>query len=645
PPWIRDVRHELDHSPAWEVLSDNLYERVEVILDAHGLGHFSDLRPAEQVILLEEAQRKMVSDGNKVYHAFEAQFSKIMDAKIAKEARRARLLEDNENKADGADEALYLERIIETAAEGAVCLLRELPREHAGSLRLMLNRSIPSRSRLDIWKLLLSHSTAKEEYTIITKQNANLTISGQDVQITHRCQALLETNRMTQTRVLPISSRNVILMKTVLSYHHACKMPQKQQGQRQADAVTIPDSYIHFIIPLCVVMETTPAVGGGGAPIPNPNQGKPPERQMGRVIVELVGMFEAALEAGLGSLATPRVGVGDERGSSHPPTGSGTPTRQIPRAGGTTRKAREVVREDSVSPPWVETAFQALMGGLPALLAHIGEVYSGALKEEHLHSRRRGGTRESPGGRDHSNHAGAGRRGSTRGDAGEEDAEDGSRKDERDDTRRLGEPGDGSEVGSDDGGRYSDTSTRNGHEDEPGGRKEAKADTGAHEEGEEGRQSKEGKEGKEKFPQAQDPPLLDPKAAKEGLRSLLMPLVSVALVGHLSKDSLVFVWDQAVMGGFHAIIPRFAAMVLASVEQELLLCSTMVRMSNVVHDHSLIITVSQLQELMEKHCMSTLRKELEVGEKLAPVLVGPDLETATQIMEQTYSIHTRDLQQ
>lgn len=73
---------------------------------------------------------------------------------------RVRIDQDEGAKRDGADEALYLDRILEAAAEGAVALLRELPREHLGSLRLMLNQPIPSRARLEIWKLLLRHTSA-----------------------------------------------------------------------------------------------------------------------------------------------------------------------------------------------------------------------------------------------------------------------------------------------------------------------------------------------------------------------------------------------------------------------------------------------------------------------------------------------------
>lgn len=75
---------------------------------------------------------------------------------------RARVEQDETAKRGGTDEVLYLDRILDSAAEGAVSLLRELPREHLGSLRLMLNQPVPSRARLDIWRLLLKHTAVRE---------------------------------------------------------------------------------------------------------------------------------------------------------------------------------------------------------------------------------------------------------------------------------------------------------------------------------------------------------------------------------------------------------------------------------------------------------------------------------------------------
>lgn len=75
---------------------------------------------------------------------------------------RQRVDQDEAAKRGGTDEALYLDRILDSAAKGAVSLLKELPREHLGSLRLMLNQPVPSRARLDIWRLLLKHTAVWE---------------------------------------------------------------------------------------------------------------------------------------------------------------------------------------------------------------------------------------------------------------------------------------------------------------------------------------------------------------------------------------------------------------------------------------------------------------------------------------------------
>ncbi|CAN0365258.1 unnamed protein product, partial [Pylaiella littoralis] len=105
PAWVVNVREEISRSPAWEVLSDQLYDRVSIVLKSHGLGHFSDLCSAEQVTLLEEAHREIMSEDNKVYQVFESQFSKFMDTEIAKEAR-ARVEQDETAKRGGTDEVL-----------------------------------------------------------------------------------------------------------------------------------------------------------------------------------------------------------------------------------------------------------------------------------------------------------------------------------------------------------------------------------------------------------------------------------------------------------------------------------------------------------------------------------------------------------
>ncbi|CAM9327817.1 unnamed protein product, partial [Choristocarpus tenellus] len=583
PSWISHVRGELGNSPAWEVLSNNLYHRIEMILKSHGLGHFSDLQSAEQVALLEEAQREMMLAGSDVYRAFEVQFSKIMDTEIAKEARRMILHEGIGHKADEADEALYLERILDIAAEGAVCLLQDLPREHMGSLRLMLNQPIPMRSRLELWKLLLSHTVVRGEYNLSMKQNQNLTISGHDVQITHRCQSLLESGRIAESNILPISSRNVILMKTVLSYHHACRM--SQPGLKQTDEYKkIPESYLHFMIPLCAVMETA-------SPTAQP---KLQEKNMGEKIADLIEMFEAALDAGLKSLVDQSEMLTD---------------RKHQRVGG--HEGLEGLRyedDEDKELPWVEVAFQALLPSLPSLLNHIGQVHAGLTNSCMDDKDHRMGDGDNTG----------------EDEKGQEDIDSShGHKIEQND---LGNEEYGVQVEERHGkGDSKQSSQPMSHESTQGNNKEDGTENDRKTRGTRSSQFNAG-------------------AARRGLKALLSPLVTVSLVGYLRKDSLMFVWDQAVMGGFGAMVPRVAAMIVASIGSELMMCSSEARMALTLHTHSPTVTVSQLQELMERHCLVSVRQELKVGEGLAPEIVGPDLKTATNILEQAYSFHTRGFQ-
>lgn len=63
-------------------------------------------------------------------------------------------------------------------------------------------------------------------------------------------QTLLESGRVADSHLLPFTSKNVILVKTVLSYYHACKMTKP--GDKAT--ATIPDCLFHFLIPLCAVV-------------------------------------------------------------------------------------------------------------------------------------------------------------------------------------------------------------------------------------------------------------------------------------------------------------------------------------------------------------------------------------------------------
>ncbi|CAN0048640.1 unnamed protein product, partial [Ectocarpus fasciculatus] len=132
--------------------------------------------------------------------------------------------------------------------------------------------------------------------------------------------------------------------------------------------------------------------------------------------------------------------------------------------------------------------------------------------------------------------------------------------------------------------------------------------------------------------------------ARVALWALLEPLVTVGLVGHLGADACLFAWDQAVIAGFGVMLPRVAAMVVAAAADKLGACLTFAVMSEALLSHAHLVSTSQLQELMEAHCMPSIRKEMRVSHKLCPEIIGPTLKTATDILDSAYSKRTREAQ-
>ncbi|CAM9738436.1 unnamed protein product [Ectocarpus sp. 13 AM-2016] len=659
PAWVVNVREEIGRSPAWEVLSDQLFERVSTVLKSHGLGHFSDLSSPEQITLLEEAHRDIMSENNKVYQAFESQFSKSMDAEIAKEAR-ARVVQDNR---EGTEEAQYLDRILDSAAEGAVSLLRELPREHLGSLRLMLNQAVPSKTRLDIWRLLLKHTAAREEYELLVRQNRNSTISGQDIYITHRCQAtphvrrnislshkvLLESGSVASRRILPLSSRNVVLMKTVLSYHHACKMTKR--GQKAT--ANIPESFLHFLVPLCAVItrrssySSSSSSSSASATTTTAAASSLREQEIDVMIERLVEMFEGALEAGLEGLVDPKELPGGTGVSGSGAGGVATiRTKKSARSPKTATRAAET-KEDSgdgrgsadnvVLPDWVDKSYGVLVLGFHELLDHVARVHLGLAVAAAPSEENKGDSGKTGDGRTNTDDSSSSAVGETRASNAATD-------------EQQHQPQENQQQGQ-------DRATQ-----PPSPRRTSAATSRRAALLSQGQPSSEapslgkGSDGVDMPSSSRTDSTTDSRTsvhlpevteyqARVALWALLEPLVTMGLVGHLGADACLFAWDQAVIAGFDVMLPRVAAMVLAAAADKLGACLTFAVMSEALISHTHLVSTSQLQELMEAHCMPSIRKEMRVSHKLCPEIIGPTLKTATDILDSAYSKRTREAQE
>ncbi|CBJ25470.1 conserved unknown protein [Ectocarpus siliculosus] len=619
PAWVVNVREEIGRSPAWEVLSDQLFERVSTVLKSHGLGHFSDLSSPEQITLLEEAHRDIMSENNKVYQAFESQFSKSMDAEIAKEAR-ARVVQDSTANREGTEEAQYLDRILDSAAEGAVSLLRELPREHLGSLRLMLNQAVPSRARLDIWRLLLKHTAV-----------------------------LLESGSVASRRILPLSSRNVVLMKTVLSYHHACKMTKR--GQKAT--TNIPEPFVHFLVPLCAVItgrssySSSSSSSNAAATATTAAASSLREQEIDIMIERLVEMFEGALEAGLEGLVDQKELPGGTGVSGSGAGGvSTTRAKKSARSPKTATRAAET-KENSgdgrggadniVLPDWVDKSYGVLVPGFRGLLDHVTRVHLGLAVAAVPSEGNKGDNGKTGDGRINTADGSSSAVGET---GASNAATDGQQQQPQENQQR----GQDSATQPTSPRRTSSATSRRAALLSQGQPSSEAPSLGKGADGVDMPSSSRTDSTTDSRTSAHLPEVTESQA-RVALWALLEPLVTVGLVGHLGADACLFAWDQAVIAGFGVMLPRVAAMVVAAAADKLGACLTFAVMSEALFSHAHLVSTSQLQELMEAHCMPSIRKEMRVSHKLCPEITGPTLKTATDILDSAYSKRTREAQE
>ncbi|CAN0299452.1 unnamed protein product, partial [Ectocarpus fasciculatus] len=202
---------------------------------------------------------------------------------------------------------------------------------------------------------------------------------------------LLESGSVASRRILPLSSRNVVLMKTVLSYHHACKMTKR--GEKAT--ANIPESFVHFLVPLCAVITRRSSYSSSSSSSSSSNAAASAvaapsslrEQEIDVMIERLVEMFEGALEAGLEGLVDPKElpGVTGVSGSGAGGVAT-TRTKKSTKSPKTATRAAETKETsgdgrggaDIISlPDWVDKSYGVLAPGFRGLVDHVARVHLG----------------------------------------------------------------------------------------------------------------------------------------------------------------------------------------------------------------------------------------------------------------------------
>lgn len=443
--------------------------------------------------------------------------------------------------------------------------------------------------------------------------------------------ALLESGRVASRRLLPLSSRNVVLMKTVLSYHHACKMGNGNSSSKRGEKVTtgdIPESFVHFLVPLCAVVtrgavlfSTSSSSNAAAAATAVTNQ----KEQTIEVMIEgLVEMFEAALEAGLAGLVDPK----ELSGSGGAAGGSVAATKKTAK---TLKEARgtELSGDDSGTgkgsdggnggssgdqvdfPAWVEKSHDVLVPGFRGLIDHITRVHLGLVVEPLPVATAAAGDGDGD-----DDDAAAASEGGVAAEAESKregdvdiDIDFGKGKDDDNDEKIDGTKAAAAATAA--SGRSSSFTVS--ENEAPGAAvhgEEQKHDEQGQQEGADGGKGNVLSSGTETPPATSGTngssgsgnrsgdagaplPEVSGSQARAALCALLKPLVTVGLVGHLGADACLFAWDQAVVAGFGVMIPRMAAMVMAAAADKLGACVTFAVMSEALLSHTHLVSVSE----------------------------------------------------
>ena len=418
-----------------------------------------------------------------------------------------------------------------------------------------------------------------------------------------------------------------MLMKTVLSYHHACLMTKP--GEKAT--AKIPESFVHFLVPLCAVAtrgssSSSSSHGSGAVAAAAPNL------KIESQIEGLVEMFEGALEAGLEGLVDPEElgdGGGGDAGSVVATRGKKASKAPKPARVAEPPKSEGAGGEcvgssaDKEVPAWVDKAHGVLIPGLQELVDHVARVHLGLAVAPPVARSSEGGASEQKKDDGDGVHAVADAHGENSSPGGEaeasgvadEKARAGGNDDQQQRAQQSGGEGiaqppssprrksSASRRASLSSRRRKGSSTAANAEDKSAGDPTATGPDGASDGGGGEREEtgetdstsvgRRGSSGTSAGSSAVPLASVSKSQARAALWALLKPLVAAGLVGHLGADACLFAWDQAVIGGFGVMLPRVAAMVLAAAADEIRACLTFAVMSEALLSHARVVPVRE----------------------------------------------------
>ncbi|XP_067824062.1 uncharacterized protein [Heptranchias perlo] len=98
-----------------------------------------------------------------------------------------------------------------------------------------------------------------------------------------------------------------------------------------------------------------------------------------------------------------------------------------------------------------------------------------------------------------------------------------------------------------------------------------------------------------------------------GLQSILRPVISTLFVGYLSMDTVLYIWDQYIIGldePSYNCIPPFSLAFIHLLREHLQICKTPGEVDAVLRSQAPALTTQQFQKVIKQHFYSNLYKRL-----------------------------------
>ncbi|XP_060114954.1 uncharacterized protein LOC132586839 [Heteronotia binoei] len=104
------------------------------------------------------------------------------------------------------------------------------------------------------------------------------------------------------------------------------------------------------------------------------------------------------------------------------------------------------------------------------------------------------------------------------------------------------------------------------------------------------------------------------EARLSGVRHVLQPALSTLFVGYLRMDTLLYIWDQIILGleqpSFNCL-PAFAAVFLLLLQDQLLKCQSRAELEVTLKVQGPALSIQEFQDMMGKHFFDELYKQLQ----------------------------------